>query len=93
MHFFKNIIIFIYFYGSGSEYPRIIEYRDEYPKSGYPETTNPDPYIKFTDPNPGTPNFLNIWIRPMPSLEDTIQTVMKNINISPKMANFLYLIY
>ena len=42
----KNI--FNYFYGSG--YPWIIEYRDGYPKSGYPETTNPYPDIKSTDP-------------------------------------------
>ena len=48
--FFKNNIIFNYFYGSGSGYPRVIEYRDGYPKFGYPETTNPDPDIKFTDP-------------------------------------------
>ena len=60
-------MIFNYFYGCGSGYPRVIEYRDEYPKSGYPETTNPDPDIKFTDPDPGTPNFPDIRIRPRPS--------------------------
>ena len=69
--FLKNII-FNYFYGSGSgsEYPRVIQYRDGYPKSGYPETTNPNPDIKFmdpTDPDPGTPNFPDIRIRPRPS--------------------------
>ena len=62
----KNII-FNYFYGSGSRYPRVIEYRDEYPKSGYLETTNSD--IKFMDPtdlDPGNLNFPDIWIRSRP---------------------------
>ncbi|KAF3507863.1 hypothetical protein F2Q69_00005690 [Brassica cretica] len=43
------------------------EYRDGYPKSGYPETTNPDPDIKSTDPtvpDPDTLNFSDIRIRP-----------------------------
>ena len=60
----KKIIIFNYFYGTGSGYPRVIEYRDRDPKSGYPETTNPDPNIIFTDPtdpDPDTPNFPDIW--------------------------------
>ncbi|KAF3560100.1 hypothetical protein F2Q69_00014882 [Brassica cretica] len=57
---------------SGSGYPRIIEYRDGYPKSGYPETTNPDPDIKSTDPtdpdpDPDTLNFPDIRIRPRAS--------------------------
>ncbi|WZZ59640.1 hypothetical protein YC2023_059747 [Brassica napus] len=59
-----------YFYGSRSGYPRVIEYRDGYPKSGYPETTNPD--NKSTDPpdlNPdlNTLNFPDIRIRPRPT--------------------------
>ena len=69
--FFVKKIIFNYFDGSesGSGYPRIIEYRDGYPKPGYPETTNPDPDIKSTDPtdpdpNPDTLNFPDIRIRP-----------------------------
>ena len=67
--FFLKNIIFNYFYGSGSGYPRIIEYRNGYPKSGYPKTMIPDPDIKFTDqldpnPDPDTPNFSDIWIRP-----------------------------
>ena len=64
-------LFFIYFdgSGSGSGYPRIIEYRDGYPKPGYPETTNPDPDIKSTDPtdpdpDPDTLNFPDIRIRP-----------------------------
>ena len=64
--FFVKKIIFNYFDGSG--YPRIIEYRDGYPKPGYPETTNPDPDIKSTDPDPDTDpdtlNFPDIRIRP-----------------------------
>jgi len=74
--FFVKKIIFIYFdgSGSGSGYPRIIEYRDGYPKPGYPETTNPDPDIKSTDPtdpdpNPDTLNFPDIRIRPRASFE------------------------
>ena len=47
--------MFNYFYGSG--YPRIIEYRDGYPKSGYPETTYLYPDIKSkTDMDPDTLN-------------------------------------
>ena len=68
--FLKKHIIFNYFYGSGSGYPWIIEYGDGYPKSGYPETTNPDLDIKFTDPadlDPGTSNFPDIRIRPRPT--------------------------
>ena len=60
-------MFFNYFYGS--RYPRIIEYRDRYPKSGYPksgypETTNPDTNIKSMDPDPDTLNFPDIRIRP-----------------------------
>ena len=67
--FFVKKIIFNYFDGSGSGYPRIIEYRDVYPKPAYPETTNPDPDIKSTDPtdpdpDPDTLNFPDIRIRP-----------------------------
>lgn len=63
--FLKNII-FNYFYWSGSRYPRVIEYQDEYLKSEYPKTMNPDPNIKFTnptDPDPNTLNFPDIRIR------------------------------
>ena len=65
--FFVKKIIFNYFDGSGSEYPRIIKYRDGYPKPGYPETTNLD--IKSTDPTDADPdpdilNFPDIRIRP-----------------------------
>ncbi|KAF3557096.1 hypothetical protein F2Q69_00016951 [Brassica cretica] len=54
---------------SRSGYPWVIEYGDGYPKFVYPETTNPDPDIKSTDPtdedpDPGTLNFPNIRIRP-----------------------------
>ena len=72
MYYFLNFSIFTkkkYFYGSG--YPRIIEYRDGYLKSRYPETTNPDPDIKSTDPtdpDPDTLNFPDIRIRPRPTL-------------------------
>ena len=65
--FFVKKIIFNYFdgSGSGSGYPRIIEYRDGYPKPGYPETTNLDPDIKSTDPtDQNTLNFSDIRIRP-----------------------------
>ena len=68
--FFIKKIIFNYFdgSGSGSGYPRIIEYRDGYPKLGYPKTTNPDADIKSTDPtnpdpDPDTINFPDIRIR------------------------------
>ena len=47
-----------------------IEYWNEYPKSGYPETMNPDPDIKFTDPtdpDPDTLNFPDIRIRDRPN--------------------------
>lgn len=61
MYYFKKfsnlkINIFNYFYGSGSEseYPRVIEYRDRYPKSGYRKTTNPYSDIKSTDKDPNT---------------------------------------
>ena len=63
--FFKKIIIFNYFYRSRSRYSQIIEYRDQYPKFGYPETTNPDSDIKSTDLD--TVNFQDIQIRPMPN--------------------------
>ena len=70
MYYIKKLVFFVkknifnYFdgSGSGSGYPRIIEYRDGYPKPGYPETTNLDPDIKFTDLD--TLNFPDIWIRP-----------------------------
>ena len=72
MYYIKNSILkincyFYLFYGSG--YPRVIEYRNGYPKLGYPETTNPGLDIKSmnpTDPNqdPGILNFSDIRIRP-----------------------------
>ena len=45
INFFKKIIIFNYFYGFGSGYLWIIEYRD-----GYPKITNLDPdTLNFSD--------------------------------------------
>ena len=64
IHFLKKYIFFNYFYGSRSGYPRVIEYRNGYPKSGYQETTNPDPNINFTVLGGGTLSF--IWICPRP---------------------------
>ena len=58
--FLLKKFIFNYFYGSG--YPRIIEYRDGYPKPGYPETTNPDPDIKSTDPDIKSTNPVSLLI-------------------------------
>ncbi|KAF3516175.1 hypothetical protein DY000_02061804 [Brassica cretica] len=48
-----------------------IEYRDGYPKFGYPKTTISDPNIKFTDPDLDL-NFPDIRIRliPPPNLLD-----------------------
>ena len=51
MYYFWNFLkyIFYYFLGSESQYPQILQYLDDYPKSGYANVKSLNLDNKITD--------------------------------------------